>query len=213
MYAEGIFDKLPPETHHNDHLPQEVFLLERMADVDDFLASSKDLALGKVAFPANYDQLCKQWIDANQELNVEVRQVSELDEHTCPLAKSLMTPFTHIWGRLEGAISSRKRLTIKVVRDQMCPLFHVDRVLARFIVTVEGAGTQWLQEKDINRQNLGKAGRKPIIKPNSYLQQITLRQVAILKGSRYNGSKGLVHRSPPVNPKDDPRLILRLDFK
>lgn len=95
----------------------------------------------------------------------------------------------------------------------MCPLFHVDNVLARFLVTLEGTGTQWLQEKDIFRKNLGKAGRKPIIKPDSFLQQITIRQIAILKGSRYRGSKGLVHRSPPVHPSDDPRLIVRLDFK
>ena len=104
-------------------------------------------------------------------------------------------------------------MTLKAIDDQMCPLFHVDNLKLRIIVTLKGQGTQWLQDKDVNRKNLGKGGKKPIAKPDSHLQMITEGQVAILKGMKFPGSKGLVHRSPAVDPsKNESRIFLRLDF-
>ena len=95
----------------------------------------------------------------------------------------------------------------------MCPLFHVDNVYLRFIVTLRGPGTLWLQDKDVFRKNLGKGGKKPIVKPNSYLQQVRTGQVAILKGRRFPNSQGLVHKSPAVDPQDGYRVMIRFDFK
>ena len=212
MYSEGIFDCSKPQVHHLKDLPNEVFLLDDLNDVEKFLSSKKDLALGTLSYPRGYDCAVEQGVKSDIDLDFKVKDIDSVAEQSSQLATALLQPILPLCYAIEARTPSKKRLTIKVIRDQMCPLFHVDRVFIRILITLAGPGTQWLQERDINRKNLGKGYRKPIAKPDSYLQQILVKQVGILKGSKYPGSKGLVHRSPPVNPTSDPRLIMRLDF-
>ena len=56
----------------------------------------------------------------------------------------------------------------------MCPLFHVDKLKLRLIVSLQGPGTQWLSDPDVIRKNLGKGGKKAIAREGSYLQHIKL---------------------------------------
>ena len=211
MYSDGIFDS--PERQVHSEIPDEVYLLENFNEIENFLASPKNLALGRASYPKGYDDKVGEWIAAGTDLDVDFKSMLDLIDLTSPQARYLMQPILPLCKLMERQIPGTKSLTLGVVRDQMCPLFHVDRVFARIIVTLSGNGTQWLQEKDVLRKNLGKGGRKPVAKTGSYLQEILERQVAVLKGSLYQGSKGLVHRSPPVDPKSEPRLFLRIDFR
>ena len=212
MYSQGSFENPTPEVHAHGGLPNEVFLLHGPESVQEFLDTKKDLAIGETSYPKGYDARVQEAIDSDIFFECEVKSLTAWQEEACSLSKTLLLPFWSFMTALEDHVPSRKRVLVKVVRDQMCPLFHVDKMFARMIVTLSGTGTQWLQDKDIYRKNLNKGGKKPIIKPDSYLQQILAKQVAILKGSRFSGSKGLVHRSPAVAPGSAPRLMVRVDY-
>lgn len=193
-------------------IPSDVFLLGSETYISSFLSSKKDIAIGSASFSEQYDEIAKNWLDSNRVYEKEFSTFDDLDEEEEPVAYSLLRPFLSMGRAIEKEVFTKKRLTIKTIQGQMCPLFHVDRVYARLIVTLIGPGTEWLLEKDLIRRNLGKGGKKPISKEDSYVQQVLEKQVAVLKGSRYQGSKGLVHRSPPSDPSWDSRLILRIDY-
>ncbi|MFW7378931.1 MAG: DUF1826 domain-containing protein [Oligoflexus sp.] len=109
--------------------------------------------------------------------------------------------------------AKRYRFTLGVVADQMCPLFHVDRIRLRLLMTVIGPGTEWLADRDVNRKGLGKGCNSKIVKAGSLVQQLLPMQIGFLKGELfpYNLGRGIVHRSPAVSPKTSGRWFVRID--
>lgn len=214
MYSDGIFKSRHVEVHPQGNIPRDVMVLYSLDDLQDFFESKKDLGLCTVRYSQDFQKLIDQLLTENrEELNITVPSLSLLKLNLDSLSGKLLNPFWSIIKAISENLDGNIRLTIKAIHDQMCPFFHVDNLALRLIVTLQGPGTQWLQGKDVNRKNLGKGARKLIAKPNSYLQQIKTGQVALVKGLRFPGSKGLVHRSPAINPlTDPPRIILRLDF-
>ncbi len=98
-----------------------------------------------------------------------------------------------------------------------CPRFHVDRVLARGILNVVGACTEWLSEDGVDRSLLGHAGgtddsRSGLVGDWDRLARIDSGTLAIFKGSAWPGAEehAIVHRSPPAN--GNRRLLLTLDW-
>lgn len=114
---------------------------------------------------------------------------------------------------LNDGLGKQFQLTLARPSDQMCPLFHVDSVNLRLIVTLNGPGTEWLADADVNRKHLGKGSNHKIIRDGALIQQLKTFQVAFLKGEEYPGNygRGLVHRSPAPGPTDEARWIFRLD--
>ena len=110
-------------------------------------------------------------------------------------------------------------LRMTVLRDTMCPKFHVDHVPCRLVTTYCGIGTQWLPNDAVNREKLGlgSAGKADqvsgIYRAENDIQQIAAASVALLKGEGWQGNQyaGLVHRSPAI-PQGESRLLLTLDF-
>ncbi|WP_062270199.1 DUF1826 domain-containing protein [Endozoicomonas arenosclerae] len=101
----------------------------------------------------------------------------------------------------------------------MCPRFHVDHVPCRLVTTYHGVGTQWLPHQIVDRSKLGAGNQgKPdecsgLFDNSDDMQQLTLGDVALLKGERWQGNDGagLVHRSPKLE-NGGRRLLLTLDF-
>ncbi len=114
---------------------------------------------------------------------------------------------------LNAGYGKHFQVTLARPTDQMCPLFHVDSVSLRLIVTLHGPGTEWLADADVNRKQLGKGSNHKVVREGALIQQLATFQVGLLKGEDYPGNhgKGLVHRSPPHAPTDEPRWIFRLD--
>ena len=212
MYTDGVFESDQTMFHPLQQLPEDVMILKDVSAVDEFLSSRKDLALFEVNFPKFYQSRMDAWIANHTIEDYRSTSIRHLTESVSSTGLELIEPFSSLVKRLAPQTRSSVRLTIKGITDQMCPLFHIDNVFLRFIVTLKGPGTLWLQNKDVIRKNLGKGGRKPIVRPQSYLQQVRTGQVAILKGARFPGSKGLVHKSPAVDPHSGLRLMVRLDF-
>lgn len=212
MLIENLVNISSLEAHRKKTLSNEIFLFENNNDIEAFLSSNKNIAVGAAHFSKRYNETAEKCLDENTFFEKEIMKLKEFKEEEFPMAYSLIRPLLPICRKIESELFCRKRLIVKTVKGQMCPLFHVDKIFARIIVTIIGPGTEWLLEKDSDRINLGKGGRKPVLKPGGTIQQISGQQVAILKGARFKGSKGLVHRSPPADPLCDTRLILRIDF-
>ncbi|RTZ17825.1 DUF1826 domain-containing protein [Vibrio aquaticus] len=110
-------------------------------------------------------------------------------------------------------------LRLATLSGAMCPRFHVDHVPCRLVTTYQGIATQWLANDTIDRSKLGRGSnglpdeQSGLFQNASDIEQLTSGDVALLKGTRWEGNEetGLVHRSPnPTN--NEPRLLLTLDF-
>jgi Protein of unknown function (DUF1826) len=88
-------------------------------------------------------------------------------------------------------------LRVALTQAPMCPAFHVDRVLCRAIVTLAGAGTQWV------KGSLASAAE------GAEHHQLGAGEVGWFKGTEWPGAAAVVHRSPPGLAR---RLVLTLDL-
>lgn len=104
-------------------------------------------------------------------------------------------------------------IRLAMLDQAMCPRFHVDRVPCRLITTYTGLGTQWLNNCDVDRNILGKVDYPLIDQNRQKIETLHAGEVALLKGESWIGNekRGIVHRSPDIK-KDDPRLLLTIDF-
>ena len=108
-------------------------------------------------------------------------------------------------------------LRLEVIRQAMCPRLHVDRVGIRMLCTYRGAGTEWVEERDVDRRFLGAgAGGLPddasgLLRAGYRIESIPPYTVALLKGTLWQGNagRGIVHRSPAV--PYPPRVLVALD--
>lgn len=115
---------------------------------------------------------------------------------------------------LDCAESQTGTLHLKVVSDDGCTKFHTDGYRLRLFTTYQGRGTEWLPEKAVNRQALGK-NNEGIVKDVNQIQRIRTGHVSILKGElpyQKSQAKGIVHRSPALSSPAQKRLILRIDI-
>jgi len=111
---------------------------------------------------------------------------------------------------------SRSGLRFRVLDQAMCPRFHVDRVLARLIVSYGGSGTEWLPDSAVDRSLLGvplsDLNDDPLAVPEN-IEIVPPYAIALLKGAAWPGNenRGLVHRSPPIRPPER-RALLTIDI-
>lgn len=113
----------------------------------------------------------------------------------------------------------RAGLRLTVLDRAMCPRFHVDHIPCRLVTTYHGIATEWLNHDAVDRSKLGAGNQgktdeeSGLFKSPQDINQLTVGDVALLKGENWDETKGggLVHRSPPVKA-DEQRLLLTLDF-
>jgi len=111
------------------------------------------------------------------------------------------------------------RFCLEAVHTPDCRLFHTDRVGLRLICTYRGPGTQWLDEDNVNRGELGLQGRtmeaanRAMVRDPARIRTMDTGWVAVMKGDAFPGNEngGLVHRAYPCEPGAPARLRLRLD--
>lgn len=112
-------------------------------------------------------------------------------------------------------------LRLGILDKAMCPKFHVDHVPCRLVCTYGGKGTEWLEDRYINRTKLGagsgglsdeKSGL--IVADIDVINTMPAYAIGLLKGSKWEGNEksGAVHRSPKPTQTAPQRLLLTLDF-
>ena len=122
-----------------------------------------------------------------------------------------MVSLTHLF--LSITQKQQTRLLLKIVCDDACRKFHTDRYDLRLLCTYVGSGTEWIEDRFVNRNSLEGGNNDSIIKDPSKIKTMKPFEVGILKGeaSAANKGKGVVHRSPPIQQKNEKRLVFRLD--
>ncbi|MDC0612442.1 DUF1826 domain-containing protein [Vibrio sp.] len=110
----------------------------------------------------------------------------------------------------------RVGLRLRTTDSALCPRFHVDKVGCRLVTAFVGAGTEWLENRYVNRSLLGKPSitESDLFSGSSCsINNIDTGHVALLKGEQWEGNEGngIVHRSPTVKPEQR-RLLMTLDI-
>ncbi len=166
------------------------------------LQTGRPLSLNQIVTPENVSQSLERGLPQVEGRDALIRDIALLVDAYCCLFD------------LETA-----GLRLTQVDRAMCPRFHVDQVPCRLITTFAGPATQWLEENSLNRSKLGRGSNgqpdssSGLIQANANIQQITVGDVALLKGERWEGNegRGIVHRSPGVE-QGQQRLLLTLDM-
>ncbi|MBJ7537232.1 DUF1826 domain-containing protein [Marinomonas transparens] len=108
-------------------------------------------------------------------------------------------------------------LRLNALSGAMCPRFHVDKIPCRLVTSYQGNGTEWLEEADVVREQLGRGGNPANhnsgLSEDGRVQRLQAGDVAIMKGDNWPAltGHGVVHRSP-VASLHDQRLFLSLDM-
>ena len=115
-------------------------------------------------------------------------------------------------GEMLGSLVDCKKIGVRMatLRSPMCPLFHVDNIRCRMLITLCGDGTQWISNQDVDWEIFLDRENKDIpIMENADIKQLATGHWSLLKGGAWNDKfNGVVHRSPH-DEKD--RLILSID--
>ena len=115
-------------------------------------------------------------------------------------------------GEMLGELLGCERVGVRLetLRAPMCPRFHADQIPCRLLITLSGAGTEWIPNSDVDWAVF--ADRKtmaPPIQADRQIQQLATGHWSLLKGGAWNDRFcGVVHRSPHG---DGERLLLSLD--
>ncbi len=105
---------------------------------------------------------------------------------------------------------ARLHADIGCVRNDACRYYHTDHVHLRLLCSYAGPGTEWIPDDAANRDMLGKGRNAAVLRDPARLQHLRTGWAAILKGEKPQARRGIVHRSPPLQPGQS-RLVLTID--
>ncbi|MFO1032469.1 MAG: DUF1826 domain-containing protein [Planctomycetota bacterium] len=160
-----------------------------------------------------------------QVLEVEVAELDRFDPlpaslHAAePVAAELFAADVRWLAGMFAELVGASRLGVRLMRleQAMCPRFHTDFVGVRLLTTYCGTGTEWLEDRDVDRRFLGHRSmdvpddRSGLLRPGAAVQVVPEFAVALLKGEAWPGNleRGLVHRSPAL--AGTRRVLLSID--
>ena len=169
---------------------------------------------------SDVEELSLKFIKSKQPL--KLRWVQDLDDKNSiknVLPESIESSFRSVlMFQIDESIKilnslmgcKKVRIRLETLRSPMCPLFHVDNIQFRLLMTLCGKGTEWIPNNlvdweilsDINNDN------NPV-SADSEIQEFQVGNLSLLKGGAWNNHfNGVVHRSPL---SDEDRLLLSLD--
>ena len=168
--------------------------------------SIKDLSTN---FIKSREVLKLQW---HQDLDDSWTIQENLPESLDTSFRSMLVDLILESGEMLGSLVDCKKIGVRIatLRSPMCPLFHVDNIRCRMLITLCGEGTQWISNQDVDWEILLDRDNKDLpIKENADIKQMVTGHWSLLKGGAWNDKfNGVVHRSPH-DEKD--RLILSID--
>jgi hypothetical protein len=104
-------------------------------------------------------------------------------------------------------------LRLETLDGDGCRRFHVDRCRLRLLCTYRGPGTEWLPNRQVDREALYQHRPNEEVLAHGAPERMEPFSVGVMKGESYPGNEGngLVHRSPPVSGTGHTRVLLCLD--
>tara|TARA_X000000368_G_C22926478_1_gene665514 strand:+ start:473 stop:931 length:459 start_codon:yes stop_codon:yes gene_type:complete len=137
---------------------------------------------------------------------------STLTKSIQPTLRSLLINQVNESAKMLGDLLGCKKVNIRLasLRSPMCPLFHVDNITCRLLITLCGKGTEWIPNNSVDWKILSDRNNNSLpIKNESAIREFKVGHWSLLKGGSWNSNfNGVVHRSPDTS---DARLLLSLD--
>ena len=166
------------------------------------------------------ETLASEFIETKEDIKIQWIQATNdadspnniLPTSINPNLRSMITDqiseSSEMLGELVGCDQVGVRLA--TLRSPMCPLFHIDQIPCRLLITLCGEGTEWISNQDVDWDIFFDTSNKNIpIKNSGNINKIETGQWSLLKGAVWNSKyQGLVHRSPH---EEKARLLLSLD--
>ena len=144
----------------------------------------------------------------NQDKELESFFSKSLDMNDVALITNPIVEVSKILRKLTKC----KKVNIKLtsLRSPMCPIFHVDNIPCRFLVTLYGSGTEWIPNDEVDWKIFDeKDSNKSPLKDRSKIKNFKTGEWSLLKGGSWQENfNGVVHRSPHNNEE---RLLLSID--
>ena len=144
----------------------------------------------------------------NQDKELESFFSKSLDMNDVALITNPIVEVSKILRKLTKC----KKVNIKLtsLRSPMCPIFHVDNIPCRFLVTLYGSGTEWIPHDEVDWKIFEeKDSNKNPLKDGSKIKNFRTGEWSLLKGGSWQENfNGVVHRSPHNNEE---RLLLSID--
>ena len=144
----------------------------------------------------------------NQDKELESFFSKSLDMNDVALITNPIVEVSKILRKLTKC----KKVNIKLtsLRSPMCPIFHVDNIPCRFLVTLYGSGTEWIPHDEVDWKIFDeKDSNKNPLKDRSKIKNFKTGEWSLLKGGSWQENfNGVVHRSPHNNEE---RLRLSID--
>jgi hypothetical protein len=126
------------------------------------------------------------------------------DDDRAALAQDLAF-LAELYADLIGCPSLGVRL--ERLDQAMCPRWHRDQTGLRLLCTYRGPGTEWLDDRGLDRENLGAQAIQSCL-PSGFASPF---DIVLLKGTAWpgNAARGAIHRSPV--PDTGARYLLAID--
>ena len=161
-----------------------------------------------------------QFLQTRQSLKLQWMQ--DVEDNNCaestltksiqPTLRSLLINQVNESAKMLGDLLGCKKVNIRLasLRSPMCPLFHVDNITCRLLITLCGKGTEWIPNNSVDWKILSDRNNNSLpIKNESAIREFKVGHWSLLKGGSWNSNfNGVVHRSPDTS---DARLLLSLD--
>ena len=137
---------------------------------------------------------------------------STLTESVPPILKSLLVNQVDESSKMLSDLLGCNKVSVRLasLRSPMCPLFHVDNIACRLLITLCGKGTEWIPNDSVDWKILSDRKNNSLpVKDESAIMEFKVGHWSLLKGGAWsNNFNGVVHRSPDTS---DARLLLSLD--
>ena len=137
---------------------------------------------------------------------------STLTESVPPTLKPLLVNQVDESSKMLSDLLGCNKVSVRLasLRSPMCPLFHVDNIACRLLITLCGKGTEWIPNDSVDWKILSDRKNNSLpVKDESAIMEFKVGHWSLLKGGAWsNNFNGVVHRSPDTS---DARLLLSLD--
>ena len=193
------------------------------AEVNDFFEiHSQNIELISIKNPDldEIEVLSKEIINSAKELELRwVQDINDLGyiENSLPASlssdqKNMLIDQISKSSKILGTILKCSKFTVRLakLRSPMCPLFHVDQIPCRLLISLYGNGTEWIENDMVDWEILlDRHNMNVPLNEHGKIRQMSTGNWCFLKGGKWQSNfHGVVHRSPH---EISDRLLLSLD--
>ncbi len=172
--------------------------------------------LRRVAGPVAFDWHAPSIPQIARDLGTSIA-----DERLAAGVEALSADIVRLSHRFAAVAAVRHpRVRLARIEDDGCALFHADSLKMRMLCVYAGPGTEWLENENVRREQLGSSGRTldeataAIVIELWSIRSIPNWHVSIFKGRGWPGGENnaLIHRSAPMRRRDAHRIRLCIDL-